>query len=475
MLGNNARALPITRQERDAMGEVELPAGAYYGISTERARQNFPISGRTVGDFRHLVWAFGAVKAAAARANESTGLLTSRQSAAIQAAAAEVMDGAFDDQFVVDRIQGGAGTSTNMNANEVIANRALELLGHEKGEYQHLDPIDHVNRSQSTNDAYPTAVKIAMRRALDDLLEEHSMLVTAFALKSSQFADILKIGRTQLQDAVPMTLGQEFGAFSETLREDNDRMREMRLHLAEVNLGATAIGTGITASPAYRERVVPELAKITGLPLVAAVNLVEATSDTGVFLLLSGMIKRAAVKLSKICNDLRLLSSGPQAGFGEIQLPAVQAGSSIMPGKVNPVIPEMVNQVAFRIVGSDMTVTMAVEAGQLQLNAFEPVMADALLESMEWLSHACKTLRERCVVGIEANEDLLKQRVAGSLAVITGLTPLLGYAMSAELAKEAMHGRRSLTELILERGLLAESELTAAISPLNLTGVATGQ
>lgn len=475
MLGNSVPVLPVTRQEHDSMGDVELPAGAYYGISTERARQNFPISGRTVGDFRHLVWAFGAVKAAAARANESTGLLTSRQAAAIQAAAAEVMDGAFDDQFVVDRIQGGAGTSTNMNANEVIANRALELLGHEKGEYQHLDPIDHVNRSQSTNDAYPTAVKIAMRRALDDLLEEHSKLVTAFALKSSQFADILKIGRTQLQDAVPMTLGQEFGAFSETLREDNDRMCEMRMHLAEVNLGATAIGTGITASLAYRERVVPELAKITGLPLVAAVNLVEATSDTGVFLLLSGMIKRAAVKLSKICNDLRLLSSGPQAGFGEIQLPAVQAGSSIMPGKVNPVIPEMVNQVAFRIVGSDMTVTMAVEAGQLQLNAFEPVMADALLESMQWLSQACKTLRERCVVGIEANEDLLKQRVAGSLAVITGLTPLLGYAMSAELAKEAMHGQRSLTELILERGLLAESELTAAISPANLSGVGTVQ
>jgi aspartate ammonia-lyase len=474
MLGNNLTGLPAMRQEHDSMGDVEMPASAYYGISTERARQNFPISGRTVGDFRHLVWAFGAVKAAAARANESTGLLSPKNSAAIQAAAGEVMDGAYDDQFIVDRIQGGAGTSTNMNANEVIANRALELLGHTKGEYQHLDPIDHVNRSQSTNDVYPTAVKIAMRRALDDLLEEHSKLVASFAVKSSQFAGILKIGRTQLQDAVPMTLGQEFGAFAETLREDNDRMCEMRLHLAEINLGATAIGTGITASSGYRERVVPELAKITGLPLVAAVNLVEATSDTGVFLLLSGMIKRAAVKLSKICNDLRLLSSGPQAGFGEIQLPAVQAGSSIMPGKVNPVIPEMVNQVAFRIVGSDMTVTMAVEAGQLQLNAFEPVMADALLESMQWLSQACMTLRERCVVGIEANEVFLKQRVEGSLAVITGLTPLLGYAISAELAKEALHGRKSLTELILERGLLAESELAAAISPANLTGATIG-
>ncbi|GAA1495567.1 aspartate ammonia-lyase [Paeniglutamicibacter kerguelensis] len=470
MLGNEPARSLSTRREHDSMGEVEVPGCAYYGISTERARQNFPISGRTVGDFRHLVWAFGAVKAAAARANESTGLLSAKHSMVIQAAAAEVMDGIYDDQFVVDRIQGGAGTSTNMNANEVIANRALELLGHEKGQYQHLDPIDHVNRSQSTNDTYPTAVKIALRRSLDELVEEHGKLAAAFATKSLEFADILKIGRTQLQDAVPMTLGQEFGAFAETLREDNDRMCEMRLHLAEINLGATAIGTGITASAEYRARVVPELAKITGLPLVAAVNLVEATSDTGVFLLLSGMVKRAAVKLSKVCNDLRLLSSGPQSGFGEIYLPAVQAGSSIMPGKVNPVIPEMVNQVAFRIVGSDMTVTMAVEAGQLQLNAFEPVMADALLESIQWLTHASETLRERCVVGIEANESLLKQRVEGSLAVITGLTPLLGYAVSAELAKEALHGKKSLSELILERGLLSESELAEAISPQNLTG-----
>ncbi|MFF5792889.1 aspartate ammonia-lyase [Paeniglutamicibacter sp. NPDC012692] len=459
-----------TRTETDSLGSAQVPCSAYWGISTLRAVNNFPLSGRPIGSLRELVWALGAVKMAAARANESAGLLDPERSARIQEAALAVMNGELDDQFVVDRIQGGAGTSTNMNANEVIANRALELMGRERGDYAALDPIDHVNRSQSTNDTYPTAVKIALRRSLDVLIAEHSLLIDAFAAKGMEFSGILKVGRTQLQDAVPMTLGQEFGAFAETLREDSARLAEMRPHLGEVNLGATAIGTGITAPLHYRATVVDELADITGLDLKPAANMVEATSDTGVFLLLSGLLKRAAVKLSKICNDLRLLSSGPQSGFGEIVLPARQAGSSIMPGKVNPVIPEAVNQVAFRIIGADMTVTMAVEAGQLQLNAFEPVMVDALMESTEWLTRACKMLREHCVTGIEANEAFLQRTMSTSLSVVTGLTPLLGYASSAALAKEALLGSRSLTELVLERGLLSEEELSLALSPLQLTG-----
>ncbi|WP_184741725.1 aspartate ammonia-lyase [Arthrobacter sp. AZCC_0090] len=460
-----------TRTEQDSLGSRDVPATAYWGISTLRALENFPVSGRNVGSFRNIVWAFGAVKLASARANESLGLLDGRRSAAIQEACSEVMDGRFDDSFVVDRIQGGAGTSTNMNANEVIANRALELLGHALGDYSAVDPIDHVNRSQSTNDIYPTAVKLAVHRAVEELCAEHALLTDAFRERSDAFADIIKVGRTQLQDAVPMTLGQEFGAFADTLAEDRLRLCELLPHLLEVNLGATAIGTGITAPPGYRPAVVRELGDITGLAIVSAGNLVEATSDAGVFLLASGVLKRAAVKLSKICNDLRLLSSGPQAGFGEITLPAVQAGSSIMPGKVNPVIPEMVNQVAYRVVGADSTITMAAEAGQLQLNAFEPVMADALLESLQWMTAACRLLRERCVTGIEANEPLLLRRMAESLSVVTGLTPLLGYATAAGLAKEALATGRPITELVRERGILDERQLSAALSPATLAGL----
>ena len=462
---------PVGRLERDSLGEKVVPADAYWGISTLRAVDNFPVSGRSIGSFRSLVWAMGAVKYAAARANESLGLLPADKSEAIQTAALEVMEGQFDSSFVVDRIQGGAGTSTNMNANEVIANRALEILGHSKGDYAQLHPIDHVNRSQSTNDVYPTAVKLALQRDLIELCSEHGRLSEAFDAKAEEFAAIVKVGRTQLQDAVPMTLGQEFGAFAETLREDRYRLEELRPHLRESNLGATAIGTGITAPPEYRDVVVAELAQVAGLDVVSAANLVEATGDTGVFLLASGVLKRAAVKLSKVCNDLRLLSSGPQSGFGEILLPPVQAGSSIMPGKVNPVIPEMVNQVAFRVVGADATVTMAVEAGQLQLNAFEPVMADALLESIAWLTAACRQLRTHCVDGITANRPLLAERMAESISVVTGLAPLLGYTTAAELAKEALTCTRNIAELVLSRGLLDEQELEKALSPAVLAGL----
>jgi aspartate ammonia-lyase len=436
-----------------------------------RAVDNFPVSGRSIGSFRSLIWALGAIKYAAARANETLGFLPTDKSEAVQKASLEVMEGLFDDDFPVDRIQGGAGTSTNMNANEVIANRALEILGFSRGDYAQLHPIDHVNRSQSTNDVYPTAVKLAVQRDLAELLMEHAQLSDAFDAKSEEFAGIVKVGRTQLQDAVPMTLGQEFGAFAETLREDRYRLQEVLPHLLESNLGATAIGTGITAPRGYREAVIAELGKVTGLEMISATNLVEATGDTGVFLLASGVLKRAAVKLSKVCNDLRLLSSGPQSGFGEISLPAVQAGSSIMPGKVNPVIPEMVNQVAFRIVGADATITMAVEAGQLQLNAFEPVMADALLESLAWLTVACRQLRTHCVQGINANVPLLAQRMAETISVVTGLSPLLGYSTAAELAKEALIYNRSISELVLSRGLLNEQQLAEALSPAVLAGL----
>ncbi len=459
------------RLERDSLGEQEVPADAYWGISTLRAVENFPVSGRTIGSMRSMLWGFGAIKAAAARTNEKLGLLEPERSKAIQAASREVMDGLLDAHFVVDRIQGGAGTSTNMNVNEVVANRGLELMGRAKGDYPALHPIDDVNRSQSTNDTYPTAIKIALQRELLILCDEHERLSDAFAAKAAEFEDIIKVGRTQLQDAVPMTLGQEFGAFAETLREDRKRLLELLPHLRESNLGATAIGTGITAPPAYREAVIVELNELTGMQLVSATDLVEATSDTGVFMLVSGVLKRAAVKLSKICNDLRLLSSGPQTGFGEIFLPAVQAGSSIMPGKVNPVIPEMVNQVAFRVVGADATVTMAVEAGQLQLNAFEPVIADALLESLDWLTAACRQLRTHCVDGIRANTAVLQQRMLESISVVTGLAPLIGYAAAADLAKEALASNRTIASLAVEHGLLDEQRLMLALSPSSLAGL----
>jgi aspartate ammonia-lyase len=358
------------RLEHDLLGELPVPADAYYGVHTVRAQRNFTISGTQIGEIRELVVALACVKQACAAANRDLGGLPADLAATIVQVCGELREGRWHDQFVVDVIQGGAGTSTNMNANEVIANRGLEILGHPRGSYQVLHPVDHVNASQSTNDVYPTAEKIALRVAIDDLLAAMELLRGAFAEKSAQFVDVLKIGRTQLQDAVPMTLGQEFGGYAVTLGEDEQRLTEAARLLLEINLGATAIGTGINTNPRYAELVCRQLSAITGLELSTAPHLVEATSDTGVFVQLSGVLKRIAVKLSKICNDLRLLSSGPTAGLGEINLPAVQAGSSIMPGKVNPVIPEVVNQIAFQVIGNDVTVTFAAEAGQLQLNAF---------------------------------------------------------------------------------------------------------
>lgn len=460
-----------TRTEHDSLGPHEVPAAAYWGVHTARALTNFPISGTPVGSHRELVAALGAVKLAAARANHELGLLDERRFHAIAAAAEELRAGALDDQLVVDVIQGGAGTSTNMNANEVIANRALEILGLPRGAYDEVHPLDHVNRCQSTNDVYPTAVRIALLAALDRLEQSTAALAEAFAARAARFRTVPKVGRTQLQDAVPMTVGQELGAFAVTLREELARIAESRSLLCEVNLGATAIGTGITAHPGYRRRALAHLAEITGRPVIAAGDLVEATSDTGAFVQVSGVLKRVVVKASKICNDLRLLSSGPQAGLGELRLPPRQAGSSIMPGKVNPVIPEMVNQVAFWVIGTDTTVTMAAEGGQLQLNAFEPVICHGLLQGLAWTAAAFGALRELCVVGITVDEQRLAASAASNAGLATALTPLIGYAASAEIAKAALGGAGEVRELALAGGVDA-AELDDLLRPERLANLA---
>ncbi|OXM72502.1 aspartate ammonia-lyase [Amycolatopsis thermalba] len=461
----------MSRIEHDMLGEISVPADAYYGAHTARALTNFPITRETLADRPHLVTALAAVKQAAAAANAEVGALDPAKARAIAAACAEIRGGALHDHFVVDLIQGGAGTSTNMNANEVIANRALELLGHRRGEYGVLHPLDHVNLGQSTNDVYPTAVKLALDRHLAELLTALAGLRDAFGAKAAEFGDVLKMGRTQLQDAVPMTLGQEFGAFAATLAEDEQRLAEARLLLHELNLGGTAIGTGLNARPGYRERAVAHLRALTGIPtLVSAPDLIEATQDVGVFVQLSGVLKRVAVKLSKICNDLRLLSSGPRAGFGEITLPARQAGSSIMPGKVNPVIPEAVNQIAFEIIGHDVTVTLAAEGGQLQLNAFEPVIARALTAGLDHLTAGIGVLTRHCVAGITAHREHLADLVAASTGLVTALSPVLGYETASAIALEAHHSGRPALDVVRERALLTEEQLRELTTPEALTG-----
>ena len=471
--GQDAASVPL-RREKDSLGELDVPADAYWGIHTARALVNFPITRRAISNYPDLIRGIARVKQAAARANRDIGALSEEKADIIDQVCEELWSGALHDQFVLGAVQGGAGTSTNMCANEVIANRGLELMGHQKGEYEFLHPIDDVNRSQSTNDVYPTAIKLGMVLGVQRLFAEHKLLAEAFADKGREFQSILKVGRTQLQDAVPMTLGQEFGGFATTLREDHDRIKETIPFLCEINLGATAIGTGITADPRYPEAVRAHLAELTGLDMRTAPDLIEATSDAGVFMTLSGTLKRAAVKLSKICNDLRLLSSGPQAGLGEITLPARQAGSSIMPGKVNPVIPEVVNQVAFAIIGSDATVTAAAEGGQLQLNAFEPIIASSILQSVVWLTNACKTLRVNCVEGITANEERLHQQVEASVGVVTALTPYIGYQKAAAIAYEALAGGGTVRELVIAQGLMDADEVEKVLSPERLSGLILG-
>ncbi|HRO58074.1 MAG TPA: aspartate ammonia-lyase [Burkholderiaceae bacterium] len=458
-----------TRIEHDLLGARAVPADAYYGVHTLRAVENFPISGTPISIYPELIHALASIKEAAARANESLGLLDSGRADAIARACAELREGRLHDQFIVDVIQGGAGTSTNMNANEVIANRALEILGHAKGDYEQLSPNDHVNVSQSTNDVYPTALKIATYRGVHGLIEALQVLRHAFERKAVEFADVLKMGRTQLQDAVPMTLGQEFSTYATMLEEDEKRLREAANLVCEINMGATAIGTGITAHPNYARIVCEQLSEITGIALVTSPNLVEATQDCGGFVQISGVLKRVAVKLSKSCSDLRLLSSGPRAGFNEINLPAVQAGSSIMPGKVNPVIPEVVNQIAYEVIGNDVTVTFAAEAGQLQLNAFEPIIAHSLFKSIQHLRNGCLTLAERCVDGITANSDRLRAMVHDSIGIVTGLNPYIGYKNATRVASEAHASGRSVYDIVLEMGLMSRQQLEAVLKPEELT------
>jgi aspartate ammonia-lyase len=462
---------PRARVEHDFLGGKAIPPGAYWGVHTARALENFTASGTPISAHPTLVAGLGAVKLAALRANRELGLIDARRANVIEHACQDVRGGLLDDQFVVDVLQGGAGTSTNMNANEVIANRALALLGLSAGSYDQVHPLDHVNRSQSTNDVYPTALKLGLLAALDGLSDAVHMLAEACQAKSRQFWSVPKVGRTQLQDAVPMTVGQEFAAWAATLVEEQARILDSRALLREINLGATAIGTAITAVPGYRESVCRHLGEITGLPLVGAADLVEATSDTGVFVQLSGVLKRTAVKVSKICNDLRLLSSGPQAGLGELRLPARQAGSSIMPGKVNPVIPEMVNQVAFAVVGNDVTVTMAAEAGQLQLNAFEPVIAHTLLQGISWMTTAFQTLSDLCISGIEVNHEHLQATTARSVGIVTALTPHIGYAAAADIAKAALAGGGFVRDLVLATGLVDAEQLDGLLQPERLAGL----
>jgi aspartate ammonia-lyase len=457
------------RREKDLLGERDVPAINYFGIQTQRAVENFPITGIAIGQFPHLINALAAVKEASAAANRDLGLLSDDVADAIIRAAREVRRGSLHNQFVVDVIQGGAGTSTNMNANEVIANRALELLGHPRGSYDVVHPNNHVNLSQSTNDVYPTALRIASSWALRDLRRALASLRDAFMEKGQEFGDVVKMGRTQLQDAVPMTLGQEFHAYGVTIGEDIDRLRELGVHLHEINMGATAIGTGINTDPRYAGLVRAHLSGATGLALATAPDLVEATQDTGAFVMLSGMLKRVAVKLSKICNDLRLLSSGPRTGLSEIRLPPMQPGSSIMPGKVNPVIPEVVNQVCFQVIGNDTVVTMAAEAGQLQLNVFEPVIAFNIFQSVEMLTQAAIVLRERCVVGIEANRDHIRAMLERSIGIVTALVPYIGYDRSTAVAREALETGRGVYELVLEKEWLSQAELDEILSPDAMT------
>nr|WP_308421600.1 aspartate ammonia-lyase [Marinobacterium zhoushanense] len=457
-----------TRIEHDLLGDMAVPAEAWYGIQTQRALDNFSITGVPISHFPAFIKALAMVKSAAAKANRDLGSLDAHKAEAIIVACDEIIAGELHDQFVVDLIQGGAGTSTNMNANEVIANLALAKMGHAKGEYQYLHPNDDVNRSQSTNDAYPTAVCLAIQFAAEPLEQAIIRLKESLEAKGREFADIVKMGRTQMQDAVPMTLGQEFEAFAVNLGEDIDRLHEASKLLCEVNLGGTAIGTGINTHSRYRALAVSYLAEISGKPIVSASNLVEATSDMGAFVLFSGILKRFAIKLGKMCNDLRLLSSGPRTGFAEIMLPPMQPGSSIMPGKVNPVIPEVVNQTAYQVIASDLAVTLAAEAGQLQLNAMEPLIVYNLLNSMKMLGSACNTLNERCIQGIRANEEQCARHVDNSIGIITALVPHIGYANSTRIAAQALNSGSTVRELVLSEGLLSEAQLDRLLSPRSM-------
>ena len=450
--------MSATRLEHDLLGDYQVPIDAYWGVHTARAVDNFPISGVPIGHYRSLIRALAIVKQSTAQANFELGELSSETNEAIAKACQEVAEGKFDIEFVVDAIQGGAGTSTNMNANEVIANRAIEILGGSKGDYDIVHPLNHVNKSQSTNDVYPTALKLALIFEINELLKAMAHLQNAFQGKADEFRDVIKMGRTQLQDAVPMTLGQEFATFARMTLEDIQRLQETVPLLREINLGGTAIGTGLNAPVGYAQKACSILSKLSGFDFVVAEDMVEATQDAGVFVMVSGVLKRIAVKLSKTSNDLRLLSSGPRAGLDEINLPPRQAGSSIMPGKVNPVIPEVVNQIAFAVIGNDVTVTMAAEAGQLQLNAFEPIMCRALMMSITQLRQGCYVLADACVSGITANVEKLRLSVEQSIGLVTVISPVLGYENATIVAQKALADETSVREVVLELKLMTEAQ-----------------
>ncbi len=463
------RQQELVRTEKDLLGERQVPLSAYYGVQTLRASENFAITDIQLRHFPRLVTALAMVKKAAACANRKLGMLDEARANAISQACDEIIEGQHHDHFVVDVIQGGAGTSTNMNANEVIANRALELMGHDRGDYQHLHPNNHVNLSQSTNDVYPSAIRLAILLSHEEYLKSLSGLCYEMKQKAVEFADVVKMGRTQLQDAVPMTLGQEFNAWYSTLKEDIEEVRDVVEFFREINMGATAIGTGINSDPEYSSLVIEELARISGKSVCRASNLIEATSDMGAFVTFSSVLKRNAVKLSKICNDLRLMASGPRAGLQEINLPPMQPGSSIMPGKVNPVIPEMVNQVAFQIIGNDITITMAAESGQLQLNVMEPVIAFNILQSLRLQIRAIRTLADKCIRGITANREHCLQQVNNSIGIITALNPYIGYENASRIAKQAVNRGESVRDLVLAEGLLSADQLADVLSVENMT------
>lgn len=453
----------MNRIERDSIGEVDVPKYAYYGINALRAKENFTISNQS--SHPAFIRSLATLKQAAAQTNMESGELSHRKAQAIQAACQEIVAGELTEQFIVDPIQGGAGTSANMNANEVIANRAIELLGGEKGDYSIIHPNDDVNLSQSTNDVYPTAGKLAILKLLEVLKWELIKIEEAFKQKAVEFEFIPKMGRTQLQDAVPMTLGDTFQAYASSIKRLKNRLNNVESELKEVNLGGTAIGNGVNASLYYQTHIVESLNQVSGFTFIQAENLFDATSNLDSFIRVSGELKACALTLSKICNDLRLLASGPRAGIGEIKLPAKQNGSSIMPGKINPVILEVMTQIAYKIAGNDTTISMAVEAGQLELNAFEPVIFYSLFESVEWLTHGIHTLRENCIEGIEANEEVCRKQIEESLSLATNLSPFLGYQKASKLAKEAECLGKTIVEVVIEKGWLTERELEQILEP----------
>ncbi|EMA6343855.1 aspartate ammonia-lyase [Bacillus cytotoxicus] len=455
------------RIEKDFLGEKEVPNEAYYGVQTLRAVENFPITGYRIHE--SLITAMAIVKKAAALANVETGYLPENIGKEIAAAAQEIMDGKLHDQFIVDPIQGGAGTSINMNTNEVIANRALERMGYEKGDYAKISPNTHVNMAQSTNDAFPTGIHIATLMMLEELLITMEELHRAFIKKAKEFDHVIKMGRTHLQDAVPIRLGQEFNAYSRVLERDIKRIKQSRQHLYEVNMGATAVGTGLNANPMYIEQVVKHLRELSGFPLIGAEHLVDATQNTDAYTEVSAALKVCMMNMSKIANDLRIMASGPRVGLAEIQLPARQPGSSIMPGKVNPVMAEVINQVAFQVIGNDHTICLASEAGQLELNVMEPVLVFNLIQSISIMNNAFRVFREYCIEGITANEELLKQYVERSVGIITAVNPHIGYEAASRIAREAIATGKSVRELCLEHGVLTEEELDIILDPYEMT------